>query len=131
MGQRWLTRPSSTMETKWKTDPRAKAPSATRNRCSRRRTNVRMACRRPSEYSPAATRSQMTLISAMGRCDALSLSYQYIAGLREGRSSASGGGCHGLFGRIPGDTVQHLQSLHDALYQLFVLGEGGAEGADG
>src|ERR1035441_4725471 len=73
MGQRWLTMPSSTMETKWKTDPKAKAPSATRNRCSRRRTNVRMACRRPSEYSPAATRSQMTLISAMGRCDTPSL----------------------------------------------------------
>src|ERR1035437_4269488 len=86
MGQRWLTMPSSMMETKWKTDPKAKAPSATRNRCSRRRTNVRMACRRPSEYSPAATRSQMTLISAMGRCDTLSLSYQYIAGLRKGRS---------------------------------------------
>jgi hypothetical protein len=53
-----------------------------------RRTNVRMACRRPSECSPATTRSHMTLISAMGRCDALSLSYQYIARLRKGRLRA-------------------------------------------
>ena len=32
MGQRLLTMPSSTMETKWKTAPSAKAPSATRNK---------------------------------------------------------------------------------------------------
>src|ERR1017187_1369029 len=54
------------METKWNTAPIENAASATRNRFSRRRTRVRMACRRPSEYSAAATRSQMTLISAIG-----------------------------------------------------------------
>src|SRR5579864_1458550 len=47
----------------------ASAPSATGKAYARRRMTVRMAWRRPSEYSPAATRSQMMLISAMRSID--------------------------------------------------------------
>src|SRR6185437_5004847 len=109
MGQ-WFSRiPSSTMETKWKTAPRAKAPSATRNICSRRRTRVMMACRRPMEYSAAATRSQMTLISAMDDPVPLSLKLQYTVGVRSCCPPHEGGKrvwCGGLY--AASETHSHL-----------------------
>src|ERR1039457_6720280 len=72
MGQRLFAMPSSTMDTKWNSAPMPNAPSATR-------TRVRMACRRPREYNAKATRSQMTLISAMGGTGTSSFISQYIA----------------------------------------------------
>src|ERR1039458_2070270 len=71
--------PYSTIDTKGNIAPMPKAPSATRNKCSLRRIRVRMACSRPREYNAKATRSQMTLISAMGGTEASSYIAQYIA----------------------------------------------------
>src|SRR5579864_6757959 len=54
------------METRCSNAPMRTAPSAAGNRISRFRAMERMEWSSPREYRPAATRNQITLISAMG-----------------------------------------------------------------
>src|ERR1022692_2355695 len=87
-----MSSPSSTMETQCSTAAIESAVRETRKRCSRLRTSVRMACSNPSEYRAAATRSQMTLISAIRDSQPSSVPEPpvYLAGYR-GRAPQKGG----------------------------------------
>src|SRR5437868_9014476 len=54
------------IDTRCSIAPMRAAETATRNRLSRLCITARIECSNPSEYKAAATRNQITLISAMG-----------------------------------------------------------------